>query len=102
MEHLRLNLKLLKKHKLYARLINYDFYEDRTHYLCHNILDKGIFVDPKNIEAMMSWPAPRKLTDVRSFVALAEYCMKFTEEDWSGKVESMYRLRKSAWELVVP
>ena len=36
-EHLRLTLKLLRKHKLYARLINDDFYEDRIHYLGHII-----------------------------------------------------------------
>ena len=50
----------------------------------------------------MSWPAPRKMTYVRSFVGLAGYCRKFTEEDFVGKFESMYRLRKPACELVVP
>ena len=50
----------------------------------------------------MNWPTPRKLTDVRSFLGLAGYCKKFTEEDCAGKVESMYRLRKPASELVVP
>ena len=64
MEHLRLTLKLLRKHKLYAGLRNYDFYEDRIHYLGHIISGKGIFVDPEKIEAVMSWPTPRKLTDV--------------------------------------
>ena len=54
MEHLRLTLKLLKKHKLYARLSNYDFYEDIIHYLGHIIWDKGIYVDCEKIEAIMS------------------------------------------------
>ena len=39
-EHLRLTLKLLMKHKLYARLSNYDFYEDRIHYLGQIISNK--------------------------------------------------------------
>ena len=30
-EHLSLTSKLPRKHKLYERLRNYDFYEDRTH-----------------------------------------------------------------------
>ena len=60
MEQLRLILKLLRKHQLYAKLSNYDFYEDRIHYLGQTISDKGISVDPEKIEAMMSWPAPRK------------------------------------------
>ena len=49
----------------------------------------------------MSWPAPRKLTDLRSFVGIAGYCRRFTEGYFAGKAESMYRLRKPACELVV-
>ena len=100
-EHLRLTLKLLRKHKLYAGLRKCDFYEDRIHYLGHLILDKGISRDPDNIEAMMSWPAPRKLTNIRSFVGLAGYCRNLTKEDSVGKVKPMYRLRNPACELVV-
>ena len=50
----------------------------------------------------MSWLAPTKLTDVRSFVGLAGHCRKFTKGYSAGKVESMYRLRKPACELIVP
>ena len=101
-EHLRLTLKLLRKHKLYAMLRNYDFYEDRIHHLGHIISDKGISGDPENIEAMMNWPAPRNLTYIRPFVGLAGYCSKLTKEDSAGKVEPMYILRKPTCELVVP
>ena len=41
-EHLRLNLKFLRKHKLYAGLRNYDFYEDIIYHLGHTILDREI------------------------------------------------------------
>ena len=50
----------------------------------------------------MSWPAPRNLTDVRSFVGLTGHCRKLTEGYFAGKVESMYRLRKPTCELAVP
>ena len=63
-DQLRLVLKLLKKHQLYAKLSNYEFYEYGIHHLGHIISDKGISVDPKNIEAIMSWPTPRKLIDL--------------------------------------
>ena len=78
MEHLRLTLKLLRKHKLYAGLRKCEFYEDRINYLGHIISDRGISGDPKRIEAQMSWPASRNLTNVRSFVGLTMYCRKFT------------------------
>ena len=78
-------MKFPRIHKLYARLSKYDFYEDRIHHLGHIISDRGISVDPEKIEAMMNWPTPRKLTDVRSFVGLAGYCRRFTKEDFASK-----------------
>ena len=69
-EHLRLTLKLLRKHKLYAGMSKCDFDEDRIHYLGNLILDKGIDGDVEKIDAMMSWPTSRKLTNVGSFVDL--------------------------------
>ena len=36
-------------------------------------------MDPKNIEAIMNWPTPRNVTDVRSFMGLAGYYMRFIE-----------------------
>ena len=76
-KHLRLTLELLRKHKLYAGLSKCEFYEDTIHYLGHIISDRGISGDPKKIKAMMSQYASRNLTDVRSFVELAWYWMKF-------------------------
>ena len=102
MEHLRVTLKLLKKHKLYAGLSKCDFYKDIIHFFGHIISDRVISGDPERIGAMMSQLASRKLKDVRSFVGLVGYCRKFIEEDFVGKVESMYRLRKPAFEHVVP
>ena len=93
---------MLKKHKFYARLSNDDFYEDGIHYLGHIILDRGISIELEKIEAMRSWPAPRMLTYVRYFVGLAAYCRRFTKGYSVGKVESMHRLSKPAFEHVVP
>ena len=101
-EQLRLTLKLLRKHQLYARLSNYDFYKDGIHYLGHLILDKRISIELGKIGAMRCWCAPRKLTYVKYFVGLAGYYRRFTEEYFAGKIESMYGLRKLACELVVP
>ena len=62
---------------------------------------KEFMETPKNIEAMMSWPAPRKLIDIRSFVGLAGYCRKLTKEDSESKLKPMYMLRKPSCELLV-
>ena len=94
-------MKLLRKHKLYVGLSNYDFYEYIIHNLGHIISNKGISIDPKNIEAIMSWHSLRKMADVRSFVGLAGY-WKFIEGYSACKVELMYMIKRYACELVVP
>ena len=36
-------------------------------------------MDLENIEAIMNWPTPRNVTDVRSFMGLAGYYKRFIE-----------------------
>ena len=43
-----------------------------TDNLGHIILEEGISVDPEKIEAIMNWPTPRNVTDVRSFIGLED------------------------------
>ena len=78
-EHLRLTLQLLREHQLYEKLSKCDFYRDRIQYLGHVISKEGISVDPEKIEAIMNWPTPRNVRDVRYFMGLAGYYMRFIE-----------------------
>ena len=78
-EHLRLTLQVLREHQLYAKLSKCDFYRDRIQYLGHIISEEVIYVDPEKIEAIMNWPTPRNVTDVRSFMGLAGYYQRFIE-----------------------
>ena len=71
-EHLRLTLKLVREHKLYAKLSKCDFYKDKIHYLGHIISDEGISVDPEKIESIMNWKNPRNVTIVIYFMVLME------------------------------
>ena len=72
-EHLRLTLQLLREHPLYVKLNKCDFYRDRIQYLGHIISEQGISVDPEKIEAIMNWPTPRNVIDVRYFMGIAGY-----------------------------
>ena len=64
---------------MYVKLSKCDFYKDKIHYLGHIISDEGIFVDPEKIEAIMNWPTPINVTEVRSFMGLVEYYRRFIE-----------------------
>jgi hypothetical protein len=78
-EHLHLVLQCLREHKLYGKLSKCSFYQSRIHYLGHVISGEGIAVDPTKVEAIMEWPAPMNVTEVRSFMGLAGYYRWFVD-----------------------
>jgi hypothetical protein len=78
-QHLRMVLQVLREHQLYAKLSKCSFYQKEIHYLGHIISENGIVVDPEKIEAIIKWSVPKKVTEVRSFMALAGYYRRFIE-----------------------
>ena len=79
-EHLRIVLRVLQGHQLYAKFSKYDFYKPQIQYLGHNISEVGIAVDPKNIQAIKDWHTLTSVTDIRSFLRLAGYYRNFIEK----------------------
>ena len=53
----------------------------------------GVSVDPEKVEAVMSWERPKSVFDIRSFLGLDGYYMRFIE-DFSRLVEPMTRLTR--------
>ena len=72
-------LQVLREHKLYAKLRKCDLYQRRIQYLGHVISEEGIVVYPEKIEAIMDWPTPKIVTNVRSFMGLERYYKRFIE-----------------------
>jgi hypothetical protein len=52
---LRMVLKVLREHKLCAKLSNSILYQNKIHYMGHIILVDGITVDSKNIDFIRGW-----------------------------------------------
>jgi hypothetical protein len=78
-ENLRIVLQTLRKHKLYANLDKCDFYQKEIQYLRHVISAKGIVIDPEKIKAIMEWPVPKDVADIRSFMGITRYYHRFIE-----------------------
>jgi hypothetical protein len=54
-------------------------YQKKIHYLGNIISKDGIAVDPKKIESIKEWSAPKNVTKVRSFMGLVGYYRIFIE-----------------------
>ncbi|GKD46084.1 putative reverse transcriptase domain-containing protein [Tanacetum coccineum] len=76
---LRLVLELLKKEKLYAKFSKCEFWLREVQFLGYMINGNRIHVEPRKIEAVKNWKAPRTLSEVCSFLGLAGYYHRFIE-----------------------
>ena len=54
-----------------------EFFKKRIHYLGHIVSNKGIETDPKKIEAIVNWPSPHTVHEVRKFLGFTNYYRKF-------------------------
>jgi len=77
--HLRMVLKPLEEHKLYAKLKKYEFWLEKMQFLGHIVTKDGISVDPAKVEAIVYWPRPTNVSEVRSFLGVAGYYRSFVE-----------------------
>ncbi|BBN69306.1 transposable element gene [Prunus dulcis] len=68
MKHLELVLKTLRRKKLFAKFSKCQFWLDRVNFLGHVISADGVYVDPQKVEAVVNWPQPTSVTEVRSFL----------------------------------
>ena len=77
--HLQIVLQTLKERQLYAKFSKCEFWLNEVVFLGHVISEASIFVDPKKIEAIVSWEQPKKVSKVWSFLGLARYYRRFVE-----------------------
>ena len=76
-QHLSQVLQTLQDHGLYANWSKCEFGQTQLAYLGHIVSGKGVAVDDSKIQAMLSWPQPQNLKDLRSFLGLTGYYRRF-------------------------
>ncbi|KAJ6812125.1 uncharacterized protein M6B38_151905 [Iris pallida] len=92
-KHLRIVLQTLREEQLYAKLSKCKFWLDQIPFLGHIISEEGISVDSKKVEAVKSWPTPKTVAEIRSFLGLAGYYRRFVE-NFSRIAEPLTRLTR--------
>nr|GEV78251.1 putative reverse transcriptase domain-containing protein [Tanacetum cinerariifolium] len=78
--HLRIIMELLRKDKLYAKFSKCDFWVRTMQFLGHLIDSQGLHVDPAMIEAVKNWASPTTPTEIRQFLGLVGYYLRFIKD----------------------
>jgi hypothetical protein len=73
MQHIRQVLSNLRQHKIYANVENFSFSMNKVQCLDYIVDEHGVHVDPSKIQVICDYPAPTKLTKLRSFLGLANF-----------------------------
>ena len=71
--HLKKTFQILREHQLYAKLSKCSFPKDEIVYLGRVISKDGIHIDPDKVKAIIEWPLPKCVRDVRSFIGLEQF-----------------------------
>ena len=98
-DHLRIVLQLLRDHQLYAKFSKCEFWLTEVGFLGHVVSASGVSVDSEKVEVVISWERSKYVFDIRSFLGLAGYYKRFTE-DFSRLATPMTRLTQKEVKFV--
>ena len=70
-DHLNHALAKLRQARLYGRLHKCEFLKEKVDYLGFEVGHDGISTSPEKVRAILDWPRPQSVHDVRSFLGFA-------------------------------
>ena len=77
LRHLQHVLSILRQHTLFAKFSKCSFGQTHIEYLGHIVSQEGVRMDDKKVQAVLQWPVPSSLRQLRAFLRLASYYHKF-------------------------
>lgn len=91
--HVKIVLNLLKENQLSAKPSKCTFHTRSVKFLGYILSDQGISMDPGKVQAIVDFPEPKTLTQLRSFLGLANFYRGFIP-GFSEKVKHLTNLTK--------
>ncbi|CAL9702220.1 unnamed protein product [Knipowitschia caucasica] len=79
-EHEQRLLRVLHRLKQYGLKLSPEkckFFQTSVRYLGHIVSEEGVKTDPDKLQALKSWPVPKTLKELRSFLGFAGYYRRF-------------------------
>lgn len=80
-EHLREVLEILRDQRFFATMSKCFFALSEVHFLGHMVGKDGLEVDLRKTAAVQDWPVPADVSQVRSFMGLANNFRRFVLQD---------------------
>lgn len=77
LEHVKQAFEILRQHKFFVTISKCAFGLHELEYLGHIVTPQGVKVDQSKISAMLNWPRPINVSDLRAFLGLTSYYRKF-------------------------
>ena len=114
-EDVKVVLRKLRENRLWAKLEKCEFFTRSVEFLGYIISPSGIAMDPNKVKAVVDWPVPKTVRDVRAFLGFANFYRKFihgysrivaplvkltkqtTPWEWSGDREESFNQLKKAF-----
>ncbi|KAI3619099.1 retrotransposon nucleocapsid protein [Moniliophthora roreri] len=79
-QHVRLVLERLRNANLCANAKKCEFDKAEVEYLGYIVSAQGISMNPKKLDTILSWPEPRKLKDLQSFLGFMNFYRRFIHD----------------------
>ena len=70
----------LAKAGLTLKPSKHEFFKKSIKYLGHIVSEEGVSTDPKKVEAVLNWPVPETVYDVRAFLGFVGYYRRFIKD----------------------
>jgi hypothetical protein len=75
--HVKQVLDKLQQNQLWAKAEKCTFFKHEVDVLGYLVSDHGVRMDPKKVDAVLSWPTPKSVYDIQIFLGFANFYRRF-------------------------